>query len=481
MSTQNKSQSAIYFGNEVVEPIEAWPISVNEPATGAVLGTLIGGGEKDALLAIHHANVALESWSARSVTARAAALQKIANALRDEPTAHDLAELISRETGKRLDEARSEVNLSAAFFDWFAIAIAGRHDQIWNIVPGLQHKVSHYPLGVIGVITPWNFPVSIPARKISAALAAGCTVIFKPSEIAPFSSLRLIEIVGSYLPANVICTVVGEPRGIVNALLSAPQVRGVSFTGSTAVGKIIAANFAAAMKRSVLELGGNAPYIVLDDADIDEAVATLLIAKYRNNGQSCIAANHAWVPSSKFDKFVESFTEASKALLLGNPLSATTTLGPLALPTDAIRIADLVNEAEDSGATVIRTNMAVPTVGYFSSPTICLSPPLSARIVNEEIFGPAISILPYDDLDSVINTVQNFRYGLSAYIATSDVMRAAKVARILDVGIVGINTATPNTPQILFGGRKSSGYGWEGGQLGLEEFLSHQSLAYPTY
>lgn len=478
MNDSAAHQTAVYLGSEPTQPIEPWTITDINPTGGDIISRLVGGGKLDALRAIDHASNAMQAWEDHSPTSRSHVLHGIGDALRDPAVQSELSTLVTRETGKRVSEAQAELNLSAAFFDWFGNAIATRHDEIWEIVPGIVHEVRHHPIGVVGVVTPWNFPISIPARKIAAALAAGCSVVFKPSEIAPLSSLAFAEIVSSHLPPDVVCTVVGEPSSVVGALASDPRVKAITFTGSTRVGQLIAQDTAVSFKRTILELGGSAPFVVLDDVDVEESVATLMVAKYRNNGQSCIAANHAWVPQRFYDKFVESFIKASEGLVMGDPLDTSTTLGPLALPTDPARIRQLISDAEASGAQVIRTHLGKLPAGHFSSPAVCLAPAPSSQIVSEEIFGPVISILPYQELEDVVKTIGSLRYGLSGYIATNDINRASSLARRLDIGIIGINTATPNTPQIPFSGKKFSGMGTEGGQLGLDEFLSYQTIAY---
>lgn len=335
--------SAVRIGGEMTAPRDVWPVTVTEPATGGVLAELAGGGRADARRAADAAAAALDPWTATAPSTRAVMLRRIAADLRAQ--SDDLAELISRETGKLLAESRAEVSLSAAFFDWFADAVSGRAAECWTVVPGAQHVVTQRPLGVVAVFTPWNFPLSIPARKLAPALAAGCTVLFKPSEVAPLSGLRLAEIAERHIPANTVCTVVGEPAEVADAWISDSRVRGLTFTGSTAVGQTVAVAAAREMKRCVLELGGSAPFVVLDDADPARAAELLAVAKYRNNGQSCIAANAAWVPRRMLDAVVDAFAAATDRLVLGNPLHETTTLGPLTLATDPSRLGGLVDDA----------------------------------------------------------------------------------------------------------------------------------------
>jgi succinate-semialdehyde dehydrogenase / glutarate-semialdehyde dehydrogenase len=469
--------SAVRIGGAPAEPAAATAIEVTEPATGQVVTELGGGGASDAAHALDTAAAAFPAWAASSPVARAQTLRRIAGDLRDPATAATMAALIARETGKRLAEASAEVTLSAGFIDWFAAAVEVRPAEIWDRVPGIRHEVTQHPLGVIAVVTPWNFPVSIPARKIAAALAAGCAVLFKPSEVAPSSALLLAEIADRHLPPGVMSTVAGDPKPIVATWLDDRRVRGLSFTGSTRTGRELAHHAATHIIPCVLELGGNAPFLVLDDADLTAAVEMLMVAKYRNNGQSCIAANHVWVPQDQLAEFTDLYTAASQALVLGDPLAAGTTLGPLALRTDADRIAALAEAAAGQGATVARTSQPVPAAGHFCAPLICVDPPDDAAIVTEEIFGPAVSIRGYREVDDVLDATRQLDLGLGGYVAGADSSRTVAVARQLDVGIVGVNTGTPNTPSIPFGGLKHSGLGWEGSQLGLDAFQIRRVIA----
>lgn len=468
--------SGVHISGTSIDPIEPWYIPVTEPATGTTLYNLAGGGAEDARQALNAAVKAFSDFATTPAAQRASMLRAIAADLQEASSREQIAVLISKETGKRISESRAEVDLSARFFSWFAALIDTRHYKTWKVIPGIDHSVTQRPLGIVAVLTPWNFPVSIPARKIAPALAAGCAVLFKPSEVAPGSALRFAEIVEAHVPAGVINTVLGEPASVVEPWLTHPSVRGLTFTGSTRVGKILAAQTAPSFIRCVFELGGNAPFIVLDDAELDRAVELLMIAKYRNNGQSCIAANQTWVPDHLLDQFVEAFAAATDDLILGDPLNEETTLGPLALPSDPNRIAGLTDKAEAAGTKVIRSAVRVPANGHFARPAICINPPSEDPIVSDEIFGPVISIRGYHDLDQVITATRETRYGLGGYIV-GEPIRAKILSDALDVGIIGINTATPNTPQVPFGGLKHSGIGWEGGEVGLDAFLTHQTVA----
>lgn len=468
--------TGVHISGASIDPTEPWVIPVTEPTTGTTLYNLAGGGAEDARRALNAALRTFADFAVTPAAQRANMLRAIAADLREGSTREQIAVLISKETGKRVSESRAEVDLSARFFDWFAALIDTRHNKTWTVIPGIDHTVTQRPLGVVAVLTPWNFPVSIPARKIAPALAAGCTVLFKPSEVAPASALRLAEIVEAHVPAGVINTVLGEPASVVEPWLAHPAVRGLTFTGSTRVGKLLAAQTAPHFIRCVFELGGNAPFVMLDDADVDRAVELLMIAKYRNNGQSCIAANQAWVPDPLVDEFVEAFAAATNNLVLGDPLNDETTLGPLALPSDPNRITSLIDNAESAGTKIIRSTVRVPATGHFAGPAICVNPPAENSIVSDEIFGPVISVRGYHDLNQVVTATRDTRYGLGGYIIGNPT-RARILADALDVAIVGVNTATPNTPQVPFGGLKYSGIGWEGGEVGLDAFVTQQTVA----
>lgn len=461
----------------VERPDQPWPVEVLEPATGEVLAAYVGGGQADAARAVDVAAAALPDWSATPAARRAAALLAIAAELRDPAVAEELAVLTARETGKRLAEARAEVGMSAGFCEWFAAAVQGRRDETLRAVPGIRHEVDARPLGVVAVSTPWNFPLSIPARKIAAALAAGCTVLFKPSEVAAGAALGFADIVARHVPKGVVCTMLGDGADVTNAWLDDHRVRGISFTGSTRVGLLVAERARAGLTRCILELGGNAPLVVLDDADPARAVELINGAKYRNNGQSCIGANTVWVPENLRDSIVDGLLAAAGKLILGDPLDPATTLGPLALPTDPGRVEELAKEAENLGATVHRPDIAVPDRGHFARPVIAVDPPRTARMVAEESFAPVLPVLTYRDITEVIEATRADPLGLAGYVATGDPERGRQVAEALDVGIAGVNTATPNTPGVPFGGRKLSGVGIEGGQAGLDAFLAPQTIA----
>lgn len=435
------------------------------------------GGRQDADDGADAAERALPGWSTTPVADRAAALRAIADELDAAAVSDEWPTLISRETGKRLVEARGELGLSAVYFRVLADLAEQQQERTLHAVTGAVHHVEARPLGVAAVLTPWNFPVSIPARKIAAALAAGCTVLFKPSEVAPLSSMVLAAVLDRHLPAGVVNTVLGEPADVVDPWLAHPNVQVVSFTGSTRVGRLVAAAAAPRFQRTVLELGGCAPFVVLPDADVEQAVQTLLVAKYRNNGQSCIAANQVFVARAVADRFVEAFVAATERLVVGDPLDAATDIGPLAPAGDPARLAALVEDAVAAGARVAGTRAPVPEQGHWFAPTVLVDVPASAAASRDEVFGPVASVSTYDDLDEAVARHRATGYGLAAYVCGTDLDVAREISGRLRAGIVGINTGTPNYPGAPFGGLGLSGTGYEGGPQGLEAFQAWRTTA----
>lgn len=456
--------------DEASEPVQVRSV---EASSGAAMPIVQGGGATDARRLVDTAAEALESWSATAGATRAVVLRRLARRFR-EAADGDLPLIVARETGKRLVEARNEFRFSAQYFDLYA-RLAEDDTQPWWPGTSGSHLVRHRAVGVAAVVTPWNFPASIPARKLAPALAAGCTVVWKPSEVTAASSSLVAELVDECVPQGVTGMVLGAPEATTDAWLQDPRVRVLSFTGSTRVGGILAGRAAATFTRSVLELGGQAPVVLLEDAELETALETLAVAKFRNNGQSCIAANRAWVPRSRFDEVVDAFATRVKGLRVGDPLDADTELGPLALSGDRARLQELLTDAEANGARVV--NGEAPDRGQFAPPALCIDPGDDARMLREEIFGPVLAISPYDDLEEVIRATNELPHGLAGYVCTANPLRGAEVAARLDVGLVGVNTGTPNRVDAPFGGRRASGWGYEGGPQGLEPFLAAQTVA----
>lgn len=452
------------------------------PITGETISTITLGTEEDTAKAYDYAQSTFDAWSTISKGVRAQALREIAVSLRNEAEKTDQgswAWLISTETGKRLAEAQAELNFSAVYFETFADLIIEQETSNYTAIPGITHQVEAHPIGVSAVLTPWNFPISIPARKIAAALAAGCTVVFKPAEIGVLSSLRLSALIDEHVAPGVVNTVLATPEAITSTWFK--RVDSVSFTGSTRVGRIVAKELAPRFIPQVLELGGNASFVVLDDADVSDAVDTLLIGKFRNNGQSCIAANTILLPKNLASDFTDLLRERTENLIIGDPRTPETDLGPLAPAKDPSRIQKIVADAVESGGTPLIKQMDMPGHGYYSAPQFVINPDPASEIVTSEIFGPVAGILLYDDINEALKIQHSSGYGLASYVVGTDSERAATLAASFRAGIVGVNNATPNYPGAPFGGLGDSGLGYEGGRHGLEAHQYFQTIATRVY
>lgn len=472
-SNQEESVPGVRIGGKVSAGRNVFEVVC--PATGESLGRVHGGGSAEVGTAVNVARVALDPWQALSRAERAGVLRAIAEGLVAEPD-DGLATVITRETGKRLAEARGEVLFSAAYFDWFAKIAETEQESVFD-VPERHCLIRRRPLGVVGVITPWNFPVSLPARKLAAALAAGCTTVFKPSEFSPLSGLRFAEILEKYLPPGVCNTVAGDGEVVSNALVDHIEVAAVTFTGSTRVGALLAARCGGTLTRITLELGGKAPFIVCGNVDVAKAVDTLMVAKYRNNGASCIAANNVFVHQDVYNDFVEAYKDRSLALIVGDPMDDQVELGPVINGAHVLRLAGLVDDARAHGAVIAQAALAV-SQGFFVPPTL-VELTDGCRMWDEEIFGPVTAIRAYEDEAAVIREINSWPFGLGGYVCSADSEHASKIAGQLAIGIVGVNNATPNTPEVPFGGFKGSGIGREGGIQGFEEFIGWQTVSAP--
>lgn len=449
------------------------PMGVTNPATEEVFAVVDSGSAADARAAADRAAKTFPSWAATSAAERARALRAAASALRDEPL-DGLPRVVSLETGKRLEEARTEVVFSAGFFDWFADAAETEADE-QRTSGGRRFVVRRKPVGVVAAMTPWNFPVSIPARKVAASLAAGCPTVLKPSELTPLSALHFAEILEPHLPAGVLTTVVGDGQELAEALIDHPDVAAVTFTGSTRVGALVAARCAPTFTRNTLELGGRAPFVVLDDADVKDAVDILVMAKYRNNGASCISANNVFAHESIYDEFLEAYVDRSLDLHLGDPLDEATDLGPMIGRDHVSRLQALVDDARARGARTWKQE-AVPERGFFAPPVV-VEAPEDMPLWDGEIFGPVTPLRRFSDERAVVSQINSWTFGLGGYVCSSDPAHGEAVAAALDIGIVGINTGAPNSPEVPFGGFKHSGVGREGGVEGLHEFTEAQTLS----
>jgi succinate-semialdehyde dehydrogenase/glutarate-semialdehyde dehydrogenase len=404
---------------------------------------------------------------------RAKVLKKTADLMRDR--ADQLARDLTMEQGKPLAEAKGEVLHSADTFEWFAEEGKRAYGQVIpNSVPGKRHLTIKHPVGVVGAIGPWNFPITLQARKIAPALAAGCTIVCKPASQTPISLVNVFAcLIEAGLPAGVANLVMGPASEIADEFLENPAVRKISFTGSTEVGKQIMRRAADQVKRLSLELGGHAPFIVFPDADPEVVAKAAVIGKFRNNGQVCISPSRFFVHQDVEKKFTEAAVEAAKALKLGNGLDAGIEVGPMFEKKAMDNTLALIADAKQKGANVLTGGKRSDRFekGYFFEPTVLRGLSPDTKMLTEEPFAPVMPVMDFSKLDDVIAAANNTRYGLAAYVFTNDLTVAWKMAEGIEAGIIGLNDPVPATPQCPFGGMKESGMGRELGHEGLEAYL----------
>ncbi|MFS2137629.1 NAD-dependent succinate-semialdehyde dehydrogenase [Duganella sp. Dugasp56] len=445
---------------------------VDDPASGKSLGSIAWSGAAETRRAIDAAQAAFADWSMTTAAERAGFLLKIAAIVRE--NLDDLAGLLTLEQGKPLAEARAEMKLGADYIQWFAEEARRINGEIipspWK---GRQILVTREPVGVVGAISPWNFPFSMLARKIAPALAAGCTVVAKPSEFTPYCGLVwgvLAEKAG--LPAGVVNVVTGDAAAIGGALVADARVRKLTFTGSTRVGKLLYAQSAATMKKLSLELGGNAPFIVFDDADIEQAVEGAVAAKFRNSGQTCICANRIYVQDGVYDAFARRLSERVAALKVGNGFVAGVQQGPLINAAAVEKVEAHVADAQAKGGRILAGGRRHALGGTFFEPTVIADATAGMLIAHEETFGPVAALFRFHDEQQVIDAANAEPFGLAAYFYSRDLARAFRVSRALDSGMVGVNEGLVTTEVAPFGGVKDSGIGREGSSHGIDEYLS---------
>ncbi|HQX33068.1 MAG TPA: NAD-dependent succinate-semialdehyde dehydrogenase [Dokdonella sp.] len=444
---------------------------VGNPATGAQLGSVPDFGAVETEAAIVAAHAALPAWSARTAKERAQLLRRMHELMLQHQ--EDLARILTAEQGKPLAEARGEIAYSASFLEWFGEEAKRMYG---DIIPGHARDkrimVLRQPIGVVAMITPWNFPSAMLARKIGPALAAGCTVVCKPALQTPFSALAfgvIAERAG--IPAGVINIVTGSSsRAIGAAMTSHAHVRKLSFTGSTEVGKQLMAQCAAGMKRVSLELGGNAPFIVFDDADLDAAVNGAIASKYRNTGQTCVCANRLFVQSGVYEAFARKLADAVAKLRIGDGLATETDQGPLIDTNALLKVEEHVADALAKGARVLSGGKRHALGGTFYEPTLLADVDTRMLIAREETFGPVAPLFRFDTEAEVIGMANDTEFGLAGYFYTRDLARCWRVAEALECGIVGVNTGIISTEVAPFGGIKQSGNGREGSKYGLDDY-----------
>ncbi len=459
------------IGGEWVDADSGETIDVTNPATGDVLGTVPKCGKAETARAIEAAQEAFESFRKTTALERSKMLRRLHDAIMDNQ--ETLARLLTMEQGKSIVEARGEVGMSAQYVLWYAEEARRTYG---DLVPSpwgdRRIMVTRQPVGVIAAITPWNFPSSMLARKIGPAIAAGCTSVVKPATQTPYSGIAwglLAEEAG--IPAGVVNIVTGSAREIGGEITSNPLVKKVTFTGSTAVGKTLLKQCAGTVKKVSMELGGNAPFLVFDDADIDRAVEGAIAAKYRNSGQTCVCTNRFLVQSKVYKKFVEKFAEAASNLKVGNGLEDGIQQGPL-IDMDAVEtVESMIEDATKKGGKVVAGGKRHELGGSFFEPTVIADAKPRMRFTKEEIFGPIAPIYKLKTEEEGIAMANNTVYGLAAYFYTSDLGRAFRVSEGLDYGLVGVNEGIITTVEAPFGGYKESGLGREGGHQGIEDYL----------
>ena len=450
-------------------------VEVTDPATGQVLGTVPDMSGAETAQAIAAAEVAFQSWRKVPHATRAAALERWFALM--EAHAEDLALILTQEQGKPLSEARGEITYGASFVKWFAEEARRIEGSVIPSPAGdRQIVVMKEPVGVSAIVTPWNFPNAMITRKVAPALAAGCTVVIKPSEFTPFSALALgVLAERAGIPAGVINIVTGMPVEIGAELTASPVVRKLSFTGSTRIGSMLMAQCAPTVKRLSLELGGNAPFLVFDDANLDAAVDGAIASKFRNGGQTCVCSNRILVQAGVYDAFAEKLGAKVRAMKVGPGLVAGTDIGPMINAPALEKIARHVADATAKGA-VIAAQADVPAGGQYATPMVLTGATEAMELAQEETFGPVAPLFRFDTEDEAIRIANGTPFGLAAYFYTESHARAWRVGKALEFGMVGLNTGLISMAVSPFGGVKQSGLGREGARVGIDEYLETKAL-----
>ena len=462
---------ASWVDGQPIAATDGATLTVLNPADGARLGSVPSLAPAEVEQAIRAAAAAFPAWRARTAKERAVVLRRWSELL----LAHqaDLALLITLEGGKPLAEAKGEVAYAASFFEWFGEEAKRCDGQVIpSHKPGSHILVLREPIGVVATITPWNFPAAMLARKIAPALAVGCTVVAKPAEATPFTALALAKLgERAGLPPGALNVVTGEPARVGAVLTASPTVRALSFTGSTATGRLLMAQSAPSVKRLALELGGNAPFLVFDDADLDAALEGALVSKYRNTGQTCVCANRFLVQDGVYDAFATKLSERVRALVVGDGREPGVQQGPLISAAALAKVEAHVADAVAHGAKLLCGGRRHARGGNFYEPTVLADATPAMRCAREETFGPVAPLFRFRDEAEAIRLANDTEFGLAAYLYTRDVGRAWRVAEALEVGMVGVNEGLISTELAPFGGVKQSGLGREGSHAGLDEYV----------
>ncbi|MEK4715546.1 NAD-dependent succinate-semialdehyde dehydrogenase [Sporosarcina sp. FSL K6-5500] len=453
-------------------------LDVINPANGQIVGSVPIGGEEEANVAIDAAYDAFQTWSQTTAYERANYLKRLYELMIEHRD--DLAQTMTMEMGKPINESIGEVTSAAAFLEWFAEEGKRVYGEILPThTTSKRLQVWKKPVGVVAAITPWNFPAAMLARKMAPALAAGCTIVIKPSSESPLTAIKMIELCEKAgFPKGVINLVTGSSSKIGKAIMENEKIRKVTFTGSTEVGKILIEQSAHQVKRLSLELGGHAPLIVLNDANVDLAVKGTIASAFRNAGQTCVCANRIYVQSGIHDEFVEKFSEAVSQLKVGNGTDVNVDIGPLVNRASLEKVSHHVEDALSKGATLMTGGKLITKDGgTFYAPTVLSNADPSMVIMKEETFGPVAPIQKVDTIEEAIVLANDTPYGLAAYVFTDSIAIGTRLIEQLNFGIVGWNDGTPSAVQAPFGGMKESGVGREGGREGIEAFLESQYVS----
>ncbi|MCA0938606.1 NAD-dependent succinate-semialdehyde dehydrogenase [Salipiger pacificus] len=470
-------ESRAYVTGAWVEGDKTFP--VENPSTGEIIAHVADLSASDVTVAIDAAHAAKKAWAAKSGKERSAVLRKLFDLM--VANADDLATILTAEMGKPWAEARGEILYGASYVEWFAEEAKRVYG---DMIPGAQSStrmvIVKQPVGVVGAITPWNFPNAMLARKMAPALAVGCTMVARPSEFTPLSALALAVLAErAGVPAGVFNVLPGlDAAGMGMEMCASQKVAKLTFTGSTRVGKLLMKQGADTVKKLSLELGGNAPFIVFDDADLDAAVEGVMLAKFRNNGQTCVCANRIYVQAGVYDAFAEKLGAAMGKLTLGDGFAEGVNTGPLINAAALAKVEDHIADAVSKGATVVKGGARSGLGRTFYEPTLLTGVTQAMKVAREETFGPLAPLVRFETEDEAIDWANDSEFGLAGYFYTRDIARAWRVGEALETGMVGINTGVISTELAPFGGVKQSGMGREGSKYGCDDYLEIKNLCF---